>query len=180
MDDRERSLLMEMFKKSTPQSVLGAPITGYAPQPPEDQQLVGPPDPIEYAPQPIEGREQESPDGFGDLIKEISPLLLAQGVDALSTEIVNRRGAQPNESGIPWSQHEGNPIPGMGSTLGRVGINTAENVLMHLLRKKFPKIGKVADTAAIIGHTTLGRGNWRSYDESEPYHKFVHPFLVDK
>lgn len=149
--------------------------------PTESVELAGPPQPKEYAPQPIEGREYERPEGFGDFMKDIGPVLTAQLLDGLSTEIAMKRPLLVTESGVPMIQnHEMNPLPGMGNTLGRIGWGVLENAAIHLLNKKKPKLGKAAKAAAIVGSTAMARMNFGGMEDLSPYHKYVHPFLVNR
>ena len=86
------------------------------------------------------------------LVDTLLPLVLAQGLDLLSTEkpmgFMQHRGAL-----------EANPLPGMQSTAGRVGWGGLELLAQALLAKKAPKLGKIARNTSIGVHTGLTLGN---------------------
>ena len=86
------------------------------------------------------------------LVDTLLPLMLAQGLDLLSTE-------KP----MGFLQHPGtfeaNPLPGMKSTAGRVGWGGLELLAQALLAKKAPKLSKIARNTSIGVHTGLTLGN---------------------
>lgn len=91
---------------------------------------------VESAPEP----EQQS------LMKALLPLVLAQGADMLSTEIMLRSGG-----------HETNPLPGMEHTAGRIGWGALETALLSLLAAK--GVPAVRDKIAPAIHGTLAGQN---------------------
>lgn len=88
-------------------------------------------------------RDAENP-GF---LEEMLPLLLSQGMDLVSTEKALREpGAR-----------EANPIPGMGSTAGRIGIQALQAFLINRMLGRSKGLGtKTRDLAtAVHGASTL-------------------------
>jgi hypothetical protein len=106
--------------------------------------LAGPP-----APPPLEARqmvgrlEEPAPES-------IWPLVASQLADLASTEAVLRR--HPNAS-------EGDPLPGMGSSLGRIGWNVLEAALVDHFTKKKPGLRKAMINTLPVGHGTLAAQN---------------------
>lgn len=131
-----------------PLDALDAPATKPAPQPPEE----GPSPPMKLA--PSEGRlEPES--GRAALVKEILPLVLAQSMDGISTE--KFLGWPALEGWTP--PREGNPLPGMQTSGGRLAWGAAETLAIAALLAKFPTLGKVLRDAMIATHQGLAFGN---------------------
>ena len=98
---------------------------------------------------------QEDPTPNPSLFKSLLPLLVAQGLDLLTTE---NYIAQPAPEG--WSnQGESNPLPGMQTSLGRLGWGALESALMAALLKKAPRIGVPVRNALIATHTGFASGN---------------------
>jgi len=82
------------------------------------------------------------------LVNALLPLVLAQAADLLSTEHMIRQG---------W--HETNPLPGMQSTAGRVGMGAIETALAALLADRLPG-GTTARRAVLPAiHGTLAGQN---------------------
>ena len=118
------------------------------------QQLVGPPEPrSKYDNLPIEPEPME--EGKTSLVKALLPLILAQGVDLLTTERL--MGQPPDHTGS--RPFEGNPLPGMQSTAGRLGWGALETALAGLLMKKAPKLGARVRNSLVGVHSGLAMGN---------------------
>jgi len=64
---------------------------------------------------------------------------------------------------VPGTQ-EGNPLPGMGSTLGRVGWGIAEALLAAGLLKAKPSVGRAYVTGSNISHNALVGHNMKLKD----------------
>jgi hypothetical protein len=86
------------------------------------------------------------------LAKALLPLVLAQGLDLLSTEAPTGFLRYPNTN-------EANPLPGMQSTPGRLGWGALETALIGLLLKKAPEIGMPARNALAGTHSALVLNN---------------------
>ncbi len=100
--------------------------------------------------------------GHESLVKTLLPLVLAQGMDLLTTENLI---AQPAAYGV--NQFERNPLPGMGSSLGRLGWGALETALAAAVMRKAPKIGRPARNALVGIHSGLARGNQSLTDEEQ-------------
>ena len=105
----------------------------------------------------------------GDILKAILPLLIAQGLDLVSTEqAIGTPTPKPYiYNGKLWTHHpiyERNPLPGMQSSVGRIGWGALEAALAALVLKKAPKVGVPARNALVGVHTGLARGNQDSTD----------------
>lgn len=92
--------------------------------------------------------------GETSLVKALLPLILAQGVDLLTTE---RLLSSPSTDGA--SPIEGNPLPGMQSSLGRLGWGALETALAGLVMKKAPKLAIPARNVLVGVHSGLAAGN---------------------
>ena len=98
-------------------------------------------------------------------IKELLiPLLLAQGVDLLTTENLLSLPRQQIGNGRFVEGGERNPLPGMGASgaggsLARLGYGGLEALLVGLLAKKSPEAGKVVRNSLLTKHTNLGLHN---------------------
>ena len=97
------------------------------------------------------------------MIKMLLPLLLSQGVDMLTTE---NSLSQPSPPG--WSPpRERNPLPGMQSTVGRLGWQALESALVAALMAKHPKFGRIARDAATVVHSAAATGNQQGVEENQ-------------
>jgi len=109
-------------------------------------ELVGPPAPNPVEVRQLQGREEEPK---RNIMKDLAPLLAAQVLDILTTEAVIRSGGA-----------ELNPLPGMQSTVGRVGWGTLEAALAHLLTKNKPRLREVVVKNVLPGlHGALSMNN---------------------
>src|SRR6266545_4203168 len=96
--------------------------------------FVGPPAPPVYEPRPLAGRLEE-PEG-----EALWPLLIAMGLDVLSTETGLRPGeTRINAHGIPITAAESNPLPGMQVLPGRLAWGVAEALAARRLAKRDPR-----------------------------------------
>lgn len=93
--------------------------------------------------------------------KDILPLMAAQAADMATTEkVIN----SPTPAG--WQAgFEHNPMPGMGSSAGRIGLNLLEAALIGVLMKKAPKIGMPVRNMETVLHSGAALGN-EANDES--------------
>lgn len=94
--------------------------------------------------------------GAQSLMRQLLPLVLAQGLDLAQTQ----RGLRSVPMGNGWTQptREGNPLPGMQSTGGRLGWGAFEALLAAALLAKKPSIGVPVRNALVGTHTGLARG----------------------
>lgn len=115
----------------------------------EIPELAGPPAPNRqpYTADDIEGQETPTKEG---VLKTLMPLLAGQAADLVSTE-------QFRSTGLT----EGNPLPGMQSTGGRLAWGALEDALMALLAKKAPGVAKYVVPATGLTHTVLADHNTR-------------------
>ncbi len=90
--------------------------------------------------------------GKNTLMKTLLPLVLAQGVDMLTTESPTGFLAVPGT-------REANPLPGMQSRGGRLGWGALEAAFAALLLKKKPALGKAYVAGSTGVHSALARGN---------------------
>jgi len=110
----------------------------------------------------VDGRED--PDR-SSIIKSLAPLLIAQALDMITTE---RTLHSPTPPGwMPPKEH--NPIPGMGSTGGRMALWGLEAALVAAAMKKKPKVGAAAGNALTAMHTAAARGNQQALDYDMPF-----------
>lgn len=85
----------------------------------------------------------------------ITPLIVAQLMDLLTTEKPVGFLAHSDSSPGGWVATEGNPLPGMQSTVGRLGWGGAEAALGALLAKKYPKLGRAYATIGNVAHNAM-------------------------
>lgn len=97
--------------------------------------------------------------GQESLIKALAPLLGAQAADLVSTQHLLGMNGRPNPEGFPISSYENNPLPGMGSALGRLGWGALETALAAMLLKKKPALGKAMVNTMVPVHQALASGN---------------------
>ena len=105
----------------------------------------------------------EPPAANESLVKALLPLVLAQAVDMMTTE---NALSQPSPAG--WqSPREINPIPGMQSTGGRLGLQALESALVAALLSKKPKLGSAVSNGLSVMHSAAALGNQRGVEENQ-------------
>lgn len=104
-----------------------------------------------------EGQSRDGDEESTSLVEALLPMALAQGLDLLTTEHFLNQNDNPYRR---MQTQEMNPLPGMGSSLGRVGWSVGDLLLTALLHKKFPKMVEKGYVPARVGvSTALARGN---------------------
>ncbi len=109
----------------------------------------------EYPPRQLEGRMEEPKP---DLVKELVPLLIAQGLDLGSTELILRSNP---------SFREGNPLPGANHTLGRLGWGLARDAAVAgTMMNLSPQVGKLIRNLTVLSHLFGASSNMKNYDDT--------------
>lgn len=116
--------------------------------------FTGPPDPKLPEIRQLQGRDRERSN-----FKELIPLISSQLMDLFTTEIALNTKPAHTPYGFVTHGREGNPLPGMQGSLGRLGWGAAETVLTHLLTKNKPKLRKAAKTIIPTIHGAFGMHN---------------------
>ena len=99
----------------------------------------------------------------------ILPLIIAQGLDLVSTERLVGLNGQINPAGLQMHTREGNPMPGMQSSGGRVGLAGLESLVLAMLHRKNPGLAKKLADASTVGRTGLAFGNEQMRQEQLNY-----------
>ena len=110
---------------------------------------------LDEAPEPAEDEST---------FKTLLPLILAQGLDLLSTEKpigFNKRDDMVEQ----MNKFPGARAEGFGGTAGRLGSGALELVLAALLHKASPAVGKAYMIPSLSTHTNLARTNWEQMRE---------------
>lgn len=151
-------------------------------------ELVGPPNPRQYPPRKLEGREDEPK---VDLLKTLTPMLIAQALDTLSTErplgFMANSDPEPmldSRTGVGYVMQgppEANPLPGMNAggaagTASRLGWGLAEILLARTLLKKKPKFGNAYVKGSTAAHSALAYGNWSEKDQLDRIKRSLDPW----
>lgn len=124
-------------------------------------QFMGPPEPDRY---PYLGVEEpgmpEEPKV--DVVKALTPLVMSQILDLISTEVLMKSPPLAPKWNNP---REGNPLPGMQSTAGRIGWNALESAIMAIAMRKKPNLAMPVRDTMVGTHTGLARGNVASSED---------------
>lgn len=100
------------------------------------------------------------------LAKLILPLLLAQGVDLITTnKLVGTKAPVYSNPGFNRGGVESNPLPGMQSGLGRAGWAGLELAAVAALMKANPKAGEVLRNVAMNKRLELGLANQQQAED---------------
>lgn len=102
--------------------------------------------------------EAPTPEQKPSIARMLIPLFAAQAADMLSTEKPFGFLAEPGT-------YEANPLPGMGSTMGRVGWSLGEALLAAALLKGKPSLGKAYVTGSNLAHNALVANNMAVKEE---------------
>jgi len=123
---------------------------------PSPPQFAGPSAPDDYTPQARQLQGRQDDPASASMLKALAPLLIAQGMDLLSTE---KPFGFMAHNGAVWHSPEANPLPGMGSTPGRLGWGLGEGLLAAMLLKNYPSAGKAMVTGGNILHNAMVQRN---------------------
>ncbi len=128
--------------------------------------VAGPPAPrSKYDNIPAEPLRVPQESGRQSLVKSLLPLLVAQGVDLVSTE-------KPFGFLTVEGMHEGNQLPGanasgFGGTAGRAGWGLAEAALVAALMRANPRLGGAAVRGTASNHLGYAIQNKKQREELE-------------
>lgn len=111
--------------------------------------FMGPPNPRDYPPRPLEGMPEEEKAKLSDLW----PLMMAQAADLISTEAVLRGGGYESNPGLRALQTGKSVAPAMA-----VG-SLAELLLVHYLTKNRPELRGALNTVLPAFKGTLAGQN---------------------
>lgn len=87
------------------------------------------------------------------MMEQLMPLIMSQGMDLLTTQ--RALGSDPNA-------REVNPIPGMGSLPGRVGINALQAFIISQILNRNRSFGNMLNTGATGIHGAAALNNLRT------------------
>lgn len=104
-------------------------------------------------------RDDEGEPGF---ISRMTPLLISQALDLLTTEqVVNQPGGR-----------EMNPIPGLQGFPGRFGMQLLQTLLMDQIHKQNPKIGNAGINLSTHLHSGAALGNAKTAEDQKFYNLY--------
>ncbi len=106
------------------------------------------------------------PTASPSLVQALLPLVLAQGLDFLSTEKPLGFNKRDDISEIN-NRFPGARAAGFGGTLGRVGSNLSELMLAAVLAKKAPQLANLYIAPAAGVHADFAGKNWKIMREAE-------------
>lgn len=98
---------------------------------------------------------RDTPAGGPNFLERMGPLLLSQGLDYLTTEQAMQ---QPGIS-------EGNPMPGFGNPLGRLGGQILQSILFDQIYKRHPDVGRNVIDFGTILHSGAALGNAKTTED---------------
>jgi hypothetical protein len=109
---------------------------------------------------------QPKPEGKPSIQDLLMPLIIAQGLDMLSTEKpigFNKRDDIHEVN----NKFPGARAKGFGGTVGRLGSGLSELALAALLAKKSPRLAKLYIAPATGVHMDFADKNWKIMREAE-------------